>query len=43
LEEASFEHYVETIMVLSKVFPGMNLFEDDNVVEEGLAIQTQSI
>jgi hypothetical protein len=42
LEEESPEHSNEIAMVLWDMFPGLNLVEDDEVVEEGLAIQTRS-
>jgi hypothetical protein len=43
LEEASFEHCVETSMVLSKLFLGMNLFKDDDVIKEGFVVKMWSM
>jgi hypothetical protein len=42
LEEESREHSKKTTMVLWDMFPSVNLVEEDEVVEEGLSIQTRN-
>jgi hypothetical protein len=42
VEEESCEYPNETTMVLWDVFPGINLTEDDEKLEETLVVQTRS-